>query len=117
MKHSIATVLPLALVMISFAATEPAKTVIVKGYVLDSACALRIQLWSSPFKSNGRDLPFRIEYLIQFFKHADRFLCVTVDALRRLTGSRWQHGGRCVSHSTNRTAASPTQWSTRATRR
>src|SRR6266566_1901693 len=39
MKHSIATVLPLALVMISFAATEPAKTVTVKGYVLDSACA------------------------------------------------------------------------------
>src|SRR6266516_3567582 len=39
MKHSIATVLPLALVMISFAATESAKTVTVKGYVLDSACA------------------------------------------------------------------------------
>src|SRR6266516_4921693 len=39
MKHSIATVLPLALEMISFAATEPAKTVTVKGYVLDSACA------------------------------------------------------------------------------
>src|SRR5947208_2545277 len=39
MKHSIATVLPLALVMISFAATEPTKTVTVKGYVLDSACA------------------------------------------------------------------------------
>src|SRR5438067_5141372 len=38
-KIRIATVLPLFLVLISFAATDPAKTATVKGYVLDSACA------------------------------------------------------------------------------
>ncbi len=39
MKIRIATALPLLLVLISFAATDPAKTATVKGYVLDSACA------------------------------------------------------------------------------
>jgi hypothetical protein len=38
-KIRIAAALPLLLVLISFGATEPAKTVTVKGYVLDSACA------------------------------------------------------------------------------
>jgi hypothetical protein len=38
-KIRIAAALPLLLVLISFAATEPAKTTTVKGYVLDSACA------------------------------------------------------------------------------
>ena len=39
MKIRIAAALPLFLVLISFAATESAKTTTVKGYVLDSACA------------------------------------------------------------------------------
>src|SRR5437762_13524348 len=38
-KIRIAAALPLFLVLISFAATESAKTTTVKGYVLDSACA------------------------------------------------------------------------------
>jgi type 1 fimbria pilin len=38
-KIRIAAALPLLLVLISFGETEPAKTVTVKGYVLDSACA------------------------------------------------------------------------------
>src|SRR5437762_13003468 len=43
-KIRIAAALPLFLVLISFAATESAKTTTVKGYVLDSACAFTKEL-------------------------------------------------------------------------